>query len=114
MTPTPQQIIQDMEKQAEKLWEQTMAGIQYGDSRDRKDWQEIVKKGVIAYYKDAIKESLLSLLKSLREEINGMGFADSAQAGQFAMHTDGYNQGIEEVMDRIDQFIKELLLANEK
>ena len=35
----------------------------------------------------------------LRKEIEGMSFVDSRQAGQFAMHADGYNQAIEEVLD---------------
>ena len=36
------------------------------------------------------------------EKINGMGFKNSSEAGQFSMHTDGYNQAIEDIIYELD------------
>lgn len=38
------------------------------------------------------------LLDVLVEEIEGMGFVDTKQAGQFSMHADGYNQALDDVI----------------
>lgn len=56
-------------------------------------------------FQDTIKKLLATqkaeLLNTLEKEIDGMAFKDPAQAGQFAMHSSGYNQGIEEVLEVI-------------
>lgn len=50
-----------------------------------------------------VADWFLSKFSSLTEEriktINGMGFKDPNEAGQFAMHSSGYNQAIEEVIE---------------
>lgn len=54
-----------------------------------------------------LEECLLEFLETARNEerenwlqkIDGMMFVDPSQAGQFSMHTDGYNQAIEEVKE---------------
>lgn len=41
-------------------------------------------------------------LESLKTKLGGMQFVQPSQAGQFALHTDGYNQGIEEAIEVIE------------
>lgn len=49
-----------------------------------------------------IHTAVLAREAELREKISGMAFVDAAQAGQFAMHTDVYNQAIEEVLELLN------------
>ncbi len=48
-------------------------------------------------FKKFLMDSHIKLLEGVVEQINGEMFEDSAQAGQFAMHADGYNQALEEI-----------------
>lgn len=48
----------------------------------------------------------IELIEALRSQVDGMGFVNPAEAGQFAMHSDGYNQAVEEVVEYLDSQIK--------
>jgi len=56
-----------IEEIAEKLYEQTMAGIQYGDGRDLLEWKELVKNGFVAYAKDALQQATQRAYEQGRE-----------------------------------------------
>ena len=47
----------------------------------------------------ALQEQQEDIIK----KIDGMGFIDRNEAGQFAMHTDGYNQAIEDIISLIKE-----------
>lgn len=51
-----------------------------------------------------IKQSFIQICKSEIKRLDGNMFVDSAEAGQFAMHSDGYNNALE---DQIDYWQKE-------
>lgn len=48
--------------------------------------------------------------KELVEKINGMGFKDRNEAGQFALHTDGYNNAIEDVLSLLGNNKKSVII----
>jgi len=48
-------------------------------------------------------ETRTELLEEIKKEINGMGFVNPAEAGQFAMHNDGYNQAIEDITNLLNK-----------
>jgi hypothetical protein len=45
-------------------------------------------------------------LGELREKLKAETFPHPSESGQFAMHTDGYNQGIEDAVDILDELIE--------
>jgi hypothetical protein len=52
-----------------------------------------------------VKSFFDSQIKQAAEEIRGMGFVDSSEAGQFGLHADGYNQAIEEAAEHLESLI---------
>lgn len=52
-----------------------------------------------------IESTLNKLLERVAGEVSREAFEQPYQAGQFAMHADGYNQGIEEAVETIRSFI---------
>ena len=57
----------------------------------------------IDQYKLFLASELALARTALIQEIEGMGFADREQAGQFALHVDGYNQAIDDILARIKE-----------
>lgn len=55
------------------------------------------RKGLNPLLLKDIISSQISMLEALQEKVKGEQFADIAEAGQFAMHADGYNQALEEL-----------------
>lgn len=55
----------------------------------------------VAFISQTIQEAVEVREKELIEKIDGMTFVQPSQAGQFALHTDGYNQALEEVISLI-------------
>lgn len=47
----------------------------------------------------------VKMLEALKEKIYGMGFKDPEEAGQFALHSGGYNQAIEEISSLLSDII---------
>jgi hypothetical protein len=45
-------------------------------------------------------------LVDLREKLTAETFPHPSESGQFAMHTDGYNQGIEDAVALLDELIE--------
>jgi len=86
-------LYKEQEKEAEKLWNQTMRDIQYGDSRDREDWQEIVKKGFIAYTKDLFHSHTITLFTALREAIG------EDEKVPYELEPDNYDENGEKIFD---------------
>ncbi len=62
--------------------------------------------------KQFIRQSQIDAVKAFAEETNkkldGMQFADTTQSGRFALHADGYNQGLEEAIDEINNLLKDI------
>lgn len=52
--------------------------------------------------------SLIKVMKALEKELEGEMFVQPEEAGQFGMHADGFNQGLEEAIDKIREFISKL------
>ncbi len=63
----------------------------------------------LAEFKDEVRsfiqKELSDQAKEIMEKADGMMFIDSNQAGQFALHSDGYNQAIEEIKDLLTTYI---------
>lgn len=57
-----------------------------------------VSKGKII---ELIDKVALQTKEEMKGVIEGMAFKDPNQAGQFAMHADGYNEAIEEVIEAL-------------
>ena len=57
--------------------------------------------------KSFITQSHIKAYQSLIDKLTGEMFADPAQAGQFAMHSDGYNQSHEDIISHLQSLIKE-------
>ena len=55
------------------------------------------------YLEEVRQDTLESYKAHLIEEINGMGFAQPEQAGQFRLHADGYNNAIEDIISLIKE-----------
>lgn len=53
-------------------------------------------------HRDFFIDSQLSLLLSVKEMVESQMFEDSAQGGQFSMHTDGYNNALEDLQSLLD------------
>ena len=64
-----------------------------------KESYERIKSQLVSFIEKEIDLAVKRREGEMRKEIEGMSFVDSRQAGQFAMHADGYNQAIEEVLD---------------
>ena len=47
------------------------------------------------------------ILEQLKRQIELMAFVEDEPRHQFSLHTDGYNQAIEEVIDIIDGLIRD-------
>lgn len=58
--------------------------------------------------KSFLKQSFIKYLQSEVERLEGEMFADPAEAGQFAMHSSGYNQALEDQITNLQAQIKEL------
>src|ERR1051326_1351392 len=54
------------------------------------------------HWNEVLKANLSNQLDELKAEVEGMVFKDRNEAGQFALHIDGYNEAIEEVLDLIE------------
>ena len=67
-----------------------------------KDEEQVVPI-IIDWCFSKIDSILQSQKDELVEKIEGMGFVDRNEAGQFALHTDGYNQAIEDIISLIKQ-----------
>lgn len=59
-----------------------------------------------------IIDSQLSLLLSVKEMVGDNMFEDSAQAGQFSMHADGYNNALEDLQALLDEEINKIKELN--
>lgn len=56
--------------------------------------------------KPFISTLLADKAKVLREEIGGRIFVNPNEAGQFSLHTDGYNQALEDVLETITRILR--------
>ena len=92
MTNKIQSIIEENEKEFEEKYynKNTPSGL-------NQDFRYM--KVMVDDIKSHLHQSQLKLLAGIREMIEGMAFVNPAEAGQFAMHSDGYNQAIEEVVE---------------
>lgn len=76
----------------------------YADEKNKeiieKFSSEISLKGernrIILQIEDKVRKEYNAKLAKVAEEIEKEMLVDSAQAGQFSMHSDGYNQGLED------------------
>ena len=53
---------------------------------------------------DAVK----AFAEELKKKLDGMQFEETSQAQQFALHADGYNQGLEETTNEINNLLKDI------
>lgn len=59
--------------------------------------------------KSFLKQSFIKYLQSEVERLQGEMFADVAEAGQFAMHSGGYNQALEDQITHINNLLETFL-----
>lgn len=81
------------------------------------DWREEFRKKCVNSLRmdgnqtlqltDFISNLLTAQLQNVVEELEGEKFVNPAEAGQFAMHSDGFNQGIEEAQQLLLRKIME-------
>lgn len=57
-------------------------------------------------------ELVISILLSVKEMVGDNMFEDSAQAGQFSMHADGYNNALEDLQALLDEEINKIKELN--
>jgi hypothetical protein len=61
---------------------------------------------------ESIKSHITSIrladIEAIEEWVRGEGFADTAQAGQFAIHADGYNQALEGILSHLSELKEKL------
>ncbi len=74
-----------------------------------KRWNHPVHRDLVPFMKEDFesfhRESMLALLQSEIEWLEGEMFVDPNQAGQFAMHTDGHNNALEDVVSHLQEQI---------
>jgi hypothetical protein len=59
-----------------------------------------------SFNENALLSSRHADFQAIKKEVGEMGFKDRNEAGQFALHTDGYNQAIEEVLTLLENISK--------
>jgi len=73
------------------------------------DYDDIIADWWLKHLSEAEERGYQAAVEEVGKEVYGMGFVQPEQAGQFALHSDGYNQAIDEVMDYLKS-----LKGNEK
>ena len=56
--------------------------------------------------KSFICEQMTEMVEEMIKKIDGMKLVDSAQAGQFAMHADGYNEALEDAQEELKEIVE--------
>lgn len=88
----------DWEKEIDELNIHETGGcsVAVGNICDCADGKEIKD-----FIRVLIDKVALQTKEEMKGVIEGMAFKDPNQAGQFAMHADGYNEAIEEVIEAL-------------
>ena len=76
---------------------------------------DVMHRQTLQINKDPVAEKIrqflitshISYLEGKIKELEGEMFVDSAQAGQFALHTDGINQAYEDQISTLQEELKE-------
>ena len=85
------------------------------DEKIRKITQQLLDRlwdSSLKQIKQFIRQSQIDAVKTFAEEVNiklgGMQFVDPAEAQEFALHAFGYNQGLEEAIDEMNNLLKDI------
>lgn len=84
-------------------WEEEFRSIGEGSVRFMATRQEV--KQFISNLLTKKDQEHKAELEMIRGELDGNMFVDSNEAGQFRLHSEGYNQGMEDAMSIIDMHI---------
>lgn len=57
---------------------------------------------LVYFIESFLQDALREYKEEIRGKVDGMGFKDPNEAGQFSLHADGYNQAIEDILTLLE------------
>lgn len=92
-------IIEEQEKEFKERFT-----LEWWVSLKKEDIKRLGLAKIFKYHKKYMRQ----ILQALVERLDGEMFLDTSEAGQFRLHSDGYNQSHEDTIQYLQEQIKKL------